>query len=545
MENQTSLGGDIFVKFNSLNNRYPSQRMTAFAKKGMVATSQPLAAEAGLDVIKKGGNAIDAAIAAAACLTVVEPTSNGIGGDAFAIVWHKNKMYGLNSSGPAPKSLTIEKLKDKGYKNMPAHGFIPVTVPGVPYAWRELSKRFGNLSLKTVFNPAIEYAIEGYPVSPMVSKNWREVLSKYKKELKGEEYEELFKTFTVEGEAPRPGSLWNNKAMAKTLKELGESECLSFYEGDIAEKIDKFSRKHNGYLRKEDLLEFKAEWVNPININYRGYDIWELPPNTHGIVVLMALNILNRFKLEYGELSSQHIIMEAMKLAYEDGLKYIPDCDRMNAPISSLLSEKYADERAKLIGNRAIKPNHGAPNLGGTVYLSTADSEGNMVSYIQSNFMDFGSGLVVPGTGINLHNRGSCFSLDRSASNCLEAGKRCYHTIIPGFITKEDRALGPFGVMGKYMQPQGHVQVVTNLIDFNHNPQEAIDRPRWQWIENKKILVEPSFPKDMVEKLLNLGHDIEYSEDIGSFGRGQIILTEDGILMGATEPRADGQVSSW
>lgn len=533
------------MEFNSFINRYPSQRMTVFAKKAMVATSQPLAAEAGLEIIKKGGNAIDAAIATAACLTVVEPTSNGIGGDAFAIVWHKNKLHGLNSSGPAPKSLTIEKLKNKGYKTMPTHGFIPVTVPGVPYAWRELSKRFGKLPLKEVLQPAIAYATEGYPVSPIVSENWKKAFNKYKKNLKDEEYEEWFKTFTVEGEFPKPGDIWRNRDMGRTLIELGESECLSFYKGDIAEKIDKFSRRYNGYLRKEDLLEFKPEWVNPISVNYRGYDIWELPPNTHGLVVLMALNILNNFELEYGKVSSQHIIMEAMKLAYEDGLRYITDYNKMKVPVSRLLSKEYAYKRAKLIGEKAIRPTHGNPNLGGTVYLATADNEGNMVSYIQSNFMDFGSGLVVPDTGINLHNRGCSFSLDDSLDNCLEPGKKTYHTIIPGFITKGNKPIGPFGVMGKYMQPQGHVQVVTNLIDFNHNPQEALDRPRWQWVGNKEILVEPNFSKDILEKLIDLGHEIKYSEDIGSFGRGQIILRKDKVLIGGTEPRADGNISSW
>ena len=256
--------------FDSLNNRYPSQRMTVFSRKGMVATSQPLAAEAGLEVMKKGGNAIDAAIAAAACLTVVEPTSNGIGGDAFAIVWHKNNIYGLNSSGPAPKNITIEKLKNSGYKEMPARGFIPVTVPGVPYAWRELSKRFGNISIKEALNPAISYAVEGYPVSPIVSQNWQIAFETFKKILKGEEYKEWFKTFTIDGKPPKPGSLWRSRKMGRTLIELGESECLSFYEGDIAEKIDKFSKKYNGYLNKEDLLGFSSEWVNPISINYRG-----------------------------------------------------------------------------------------------------------------------------------------------------------------------------------------------------------------------------------------------------------------------------------
>ncbi len=533
------------MKFNFLKYRYPSKRTAVFGKKGMVATTQPLAAEAGLDIIKAGGNAVDAAIATAACLTVVEPTSNGIGGDAFAIVWIGESIYGLNASGPSPKGINIDDLVNKGYKKVPEYGFIPVTVPGQPYGWKELSSRFGKLPLKKVLEPAIEYARSGYPVSPTVAYNWRKAAEKYKRMLKGEEYKYWFDNFTVDGEVPKVGDIWKNREMANTLEELGDTDCMSFYKGDIAEKIDKFSKKYNGYIRKEDLSKYRPEWVEPLSINYRGYDIWELPPNTHGIVVLMALNILKNFDLNEKNHNAFHLIIEAMKLAYVDGLYYITDMGKMDTNIKYMLSEEYGKERARLIKDEAIIPKYGVPNCGGTVYLATADDEGNMVSYIQSNFKDFGSGLVVPDTGIALHNRGCTFSLNPRAYNKLEPNKKTYHTIIPGFITKAGEAIGPFGVMGAYMQPQGHVQVVSNMLDFKLNPQEALDRPRWQWIDDKIILLEKEFPKEIANNLEKKGHMIKYSDDTGSFGRGQIILRGKDILIGGTEKRADGTIATW
>lgn len=533
------------MDINSLNYRYPSRRVVVYGKNGMIATSQPLAAQAGLEILKAGGNAIDAAIATAACLTVVEPTSNGIGGDAFSIVWNKGKIYGLNSSGPAPSTLSIEEVKKRGYMEMPLYGFLPVTVPGVPYAWKELSERFGKLSLKETLKPAISYAMEGFPISPVVSTNWEIAFNNYKNKLKGKEYEYLYTTFTVDGRVPKAGEVWRNKDLGKTLIDLGQSNGLSFYEGDIAEKIDKFSKQFNGYIRKEDLSHFKPEWVMPIKVNYRGYDIWELPPNTHGLVVLLALNILNNFDLSIDNLESHHKIIEAVKLAYVDGIKYITDKNNMTINIDNILSREYSKKRSELIKDTAITPSSGNPNLGGTVYLAVADKEGNMISYIQSNFMGFGSGLVVPGTGISLHNRGCTFSLDSNAANCLEPGKRTYHTIIPGFISRNNSPVGPFGVMGAYMQPQGHIQVLTNLIDFKHNPQEALDRPRWQWIDGKEILVESNFNPKLFEDLKNRGHIIQYSDDVASFGRGQIILKNKDSYIGASEPRADGYIAAW
>lgn len=534
------------MNFSSLKYRYPSRRALVYGRKGMVATSQPLASLAGLDIIKKGGNAIDAAIATAACLTVVEPTSNGIGSDAFAIVWTGGEIYGLNSSGPAPKAISIDKLKNKGYASMPKHGTIPVNVPGAPFAWRELSKRFGKLPLSEVLKPAISYAFEGYPISPTTAENWKRAFQNYKDCLKGEEFKHWFETFAPSGKAPEVGEIWRNEDMASTLQELADTECLSFYEGDLADKIDRFFKKHGGYLRKEDLSNFRPEWVKPISTNYRGYDIWELPPNTHGLVVLLALNILSNFDIEEINADTYHILIEAMKLAYADGLEYITDLKNMKTNVADLMNKGYSRKRSELIGKEALLPKFGVPNLGGTVYLSTADGEGNMVSYIQSNYMGFGSGIVIPNTGISLHNRGFTFSLDPSHINCLEPGKKTYHTLIPGFISKSNEAIGPFGVMGAYMQPQGHFQVVTNMIDLHMNPQEAIDAPRWQWIDDRTIDVEESFSVDIAESLRQKGHNVVFSKDVSSFGRGQIILKDsNGVLIGGTEPRTDGMVCAW
>lgn len=532
------------MKINLNKSKYPSSRNLVFSHKGMVATTVPQAAEAGLEILKKGGNAIDAAIATASTLTVVEPTSNGLGGDGFAIIWYEGKLYGLNASGPSSSNISIEKVRNLGFNSMPKYGFLPVNVPGQIYGWREMSSRFGKLKFKEVLEPAINYAEEGYPVSTTVSENWGLAFNNYKRELKGPEFEEWFKNFTINGKAPKAGDIWKSKEMANTLKEIADSKGLSFYEGDIADKIHRFSKEYGGFISKEDLKAYKPEWVEPIKANYRGYDIWELPPNNHGLVVLLALEILNNFSIE-DNFDAYHYMIEAMKLAYVDGLKYITDFRKMGINTEEILSHEYSFNRSRLIKNEAIIPKYGAPNTGGTVYLATADKYGNMVSYIQSNFMGFGSGLVIPGTGIALHNRGYTFSLDKSEYNRLEPNKKTYHTIIPGFITKDDNAVGPFGVMGAYMQPQGHLQAIVNMLDFNLSPQEALDKYRWQWIRDKKVLVEEEFPKDIAKFLINKGHEIEYSKDIASFGRGQIILKYNDTYIGGTEKRADGHIAIW
>lgn len=527
--------------------RYPSRRSVVYGSRGMVCTASQLAAQAGLDILKKGGNAVDAAIATAICLTVVEPVSNGIGSDAFAIVWMKDKLYGLNSSGWSPKSISLEEVRALGYTEMPRRGWIPVMVPGSPGAWISLSRRFGRLHFGELFEPAISYAREGYAVSSFVAAEWRkeyEDLLKYKddKALSG-----WFSTFLKDGRPPRAGDIMRLPDHAKTLEELRDTECESLYGGRIAEAIDKFSKETGGWLRKQDLAEWSNAWVEPVSVNYRGYDVWELPPNGHGIVPLMALNILKGFSFEERDRAlTLHRQMEAMKMAFADGMQYITDPRYMEREVKALLAESYGEKRREEITDHALSPRAGDPACGGTVYLCTADGEGNMVSYIQSNYCHFGSGVVLPGYGIAFQNRGNNFSLDPHHVNRLAPRKRTYHTIIPGFLTKEGHPVGPFGVMGGFMQPQGHLQVVTNLIDFHMNPQEALDAPRWQWTGGLHFDMEPGIPLSLVEKLRAMGHDISILDDMTQFGRGEIIWrNQDGALMGATEPRADGAAAAW
>lgn len=532
------------------NPTYPYRmpRHATYARKGMVATSQALAAQAGLEILKKGGNAVDAAIATAACLTVVEPTSNGIGGDAFAIIWFNEQMYGLNASGKSPASISIEAVKERGYESMPAHGFLPVTVPGAPGAWATLIDHFGNLTLEEVLAPAIRYAEEGFPVSPTVAKLWREQYAEYKEALNDEVFSEWFRVFAPKGRAPRAGEVWRSPDHAKTLREIAQTQAQSFYKGEIAEKISNFFADNGGFLSFSDLAAYEPKWVNPVRLRYRDYDIWEIPPNGLGIVALMTLNILKGYTFSAKDhVDTYHKQIEALKLSFTDGLEHITDPRYMRYTTEALLSETYAEERRKLIGDEALLPRPGKPPASGTVYLATADEAGNMVSFIQSNYRGFGSGLVVPGTGIALHNRGYHFSLDPEHTNALAGGKQTYHTIIPGFVTKNNRAIGPFGVMGGYMQPQGHVQVLMNAIDFQMNPQAALDAPRWKWITEKKVEVESHFPRHIAHELALKGHEVTMQLDGNSFGHGQIIWRDEdtGIYVGGSESRIDGVVAAW
>lgn len=529
-----------------LKQPFQSQRYTNFARKGMVATSQPLAAQAGLDILKMGGNAVDAAIATAAVLTVVEPTSNGIGGDAFAIVWMNEEIYGLNGSGPAPKTLSIDKVRALGFDKMPTYGVVPITVPGVPASWAALSKRFGKLPLAETLAPAIDYAENGFPLSPILGRYWEKAFDKFTESCTSEEYEGWFQTFAPNGRPPRIGEMWTSPNHAKTLRTIAETNARDFYEGETADKIDAFMKKHGGFLTKEDLASFAPEWIKPVKINYRGYDVWELPPNGHGIVTSMALNIYQQLdEPKWKDANTYHAQIEALKAAFADGKAFITELADMPVSTDYLLSEDYAKEKAASISDKAALPEPMKIPAGGTVYLATADEEGNMVSYIQSNYMGFGSGVVVPDTGIALQNRGHDFSLDATAPNALRGGKRSYNTIIPGFLSKDGQAVGPFGVMGGYMQPQGHMQVVMNTVDFHLNPQATLDMPRWQWTGGKTVLVEPQFPAYLIDELRRKGHDIQISES-GSFGRGQIIWRDpEGVLMGGTESRTDGHIASY
>ena len=526
---------------------YPSRRTLVYGRRGMVATSQPLAAQAGLEIMKAGGNAVDAAIATAACLTVTEPTSNGIGGDAFAIIWMENQMHGLNASGPAPMKLSLEALYQRGLKEIPVHGPIPITVPGVPAAWASLAEKFGRLPLSVTLQPAIDYARNGFPVSPVASEMWQRAFDKAVETYQDPLHKAWFRTFAPKGRPLKAGEIWSSEGHARTLKSIANSNAEDFYQGDLAQQIHDFMVEANGFLNKSDLAAYRVRWDDPLSVNYRGYDVWELPPNGHGLVALMALNILKQFRLDNRETSdSLHRTMEAMKLAYSDGKAWISDPDHMPVTSAALLSEIYARKRSRLIGETALTPASGTPAASGTVYLATADGEGNMVSYIQSNYMGFGSGLVVPGTGISLHNRGHNFSMDPNHPNCVAPGKRPYHTIIPGFLTRNGQPVGPFGVMGGFMQPQGHVQLLSRIIDYGLNPQAALDAPRWQWMGGKKFEVEAQLSELTVGDLRNRGHQVIYQSDRSSFGRGQMILKDEvGVLCGATEPRTDGAIAVW
>lgn len=536
------------ISFNHLSHPYPITRNATYAGNGMVATSQPLAAQVGLDILKKGGNAIDAAIATAACLTVVEPTSNGIGGDAFALVWTKGKLHGLNGSGRSPKSISIDAVKEAGYEKIPAYGWIPVTVPGAPGAWAELSEKFGRLPLLDVLQPAIKYAEEGFPISPTLSRFWKKAYEGFKVKLKDDVFHNWFQTFAPEGHAPKAGDIWKSPDHARTLRLIAETNAESFYHGELAEEIAAFSKENGGYLTAGDLAAYQADWVDPIKVNYRGYDVWEMPPNGQGIIALQALNILKGYHFtERESVDTYHKQIEAIKLAFADGFKHLTEENCMNCTTEHLLSEAYAEKRKALITEDVGMPEAGEPSQGGTVYLATADNEGNMVSFIQSNYMGFGSGLVVPNTGIALQNRGHDFSMDPTHVNALMGGKRTFHTLIPGFLTKDDQAIGPFGVMGGFMQPQGHVQVILNTIDFGLHPQAALDAPRWQWTKDKSVDVEHRFPHHIAEALAQKGHDMKITLEPNSFGRGQIIWRnpETGVLIGGTESRTDGSIAAW
>lgn len=537
------------MEFNHLKYQYSSRRNSVYGKNGMVATSSPLAAEAGMEILKKGGNAIDAAVATAAMLTVVEPSANGIGGDLFSIFWHEGKLHGMNSSGHAPELMTIENIKKKGYEEeISKFGLDPVTVPGIPKGWANMVNNYGNLTLEEVLEPAAKIAETGYTVSGAAAYMFNRAYKNYSKQL--EKYPILktwFDVYEEDGRTKRAGEIIVLKDHARALREIGKTDGKSFYEGKIADDIDKLSRENGGFIRKEDLMKFESEMVNPLSTNYKGYDIWEIPPNGIGIIALMGLNILENLDLSEREsIDTYHKQIESLKLAFSDGKEYIADLDHMNVQVSDMLSKSYAKERAALINEEAMDPKSGELPISGTVYLATADGDGNMVSLIQSCYTGFGSGVVLPGWGISLHNRGNQFTLKEGKANSLEPNKRPYHTIIPGFITKDGKAIGPFGIMGGPMQPQAHMQVVSNLIDYNMNPQDALDAPRWQWEEGKKVIVEKSVPSHIVEGLMHKGHDISVARESLSFGRGQVIIrNEHGALIGGTEPRTDGYIATW
>lgn len=533
------------MNFDATLYPYPSRRTVVYGQNAMVATSHPLAAEAGLAIMQQGGNAVDAAIATAACLTVVEPTSNGLGGDAFATIWAQGALWGLNSSGPAPQALTDQWVRSQGFDTMPPHGWAPVTVPGIPGAWAELATRFGALPLTVTLEPAIRMSREGYPVSPTVSFFWQHAYERYASTLTGPEFREWFRVFAPQGRGPKAGEIWRSTDHANTLEEIASSHAESFYRGKLAEQIVEFSQITGGVMTLSDLASFYPQWVTPLSVGFHDYEVWELPPNGQGLIALMALKMLEGLPYS-SEAERIHQQIECLKLAFADAQKFLADPRYMTVAAEDLLADNYLNSRRNLIGERAEERGAGSPSPGGTVYLAAADNQGNMVSYIQSNYSGFGSGLVVPNTGIALQNRGHLFTLSPGHPNSLSPGKRPYHTIIPGFLTHQGKPVGPFGVMGGFMQPQGHVQVLSRILTENLNPQAALDAPRFYWSQGKTVVVEAAMPQSIITELERRGHQIAVTTDVGLFGRGQIVWRlPSGVLMGATESRADGHVACW
>ncbi|MGI8437371.1 MAG: gamma-glutamyltransferase [Chthoniobacterales bacterium] len=543
-------------------------RSAVLARHGMVCTSVPLATQVGLDVLKRGGNAIDAAIAANATLGLMEPVSNGMGGDLFAIVYSakENKLYGLNASGRAPLGLSYEQMKAALAKlkrtDIPPTGMLSISVPGCVDGWAELHQKFGKLSLADDLSGAIHYAEEGFPVTELIAFYWGKSVPIYKG-LPGA----FRQTYTLDGKgrAPATGDIFKNPDLAHTLRLIGEKGRDAYYKGEIADKIDAFMKANGGYLRKADFENHTSTWVEPVSTNYRGYDVYELPPNGQGIAALEMLNILEGYDLKaMGRNSPEtlHAMVEAKKLAWADRAKFYADPDFAKAPVAELISKPYGEARRKLIdpehAARTAEAGNPALGHGDTIYMCTADDEGNMVSLIQSNYRGMGSGIVVPGLGFMLQDRGQLFSMQPGHANVYAPGKRPFHTIIPGFVMKDGKPWEAFGVMGGGMQPQGHVQVLTNQIDFGMGVQEAGDASRWQHEGDNEptdekmtnggyLEVESGIPYETVRELKKRGHDVRF--DVGGYGGYQAIKVEmhDGqrVYTGASESRKDGEAAGY
>lgn len=540
-------------EFDPRSYAYPSRRNVVYARKAMACTSIPQGAQIGLDVMKAGGNAVDAAVAMAAAMPLLEPTSNGLGSDCFALVWveAEKKLYGLNASGVAPAALSAALVRELGHQTMPQAGWIPTMVPGAPAGWAELNRRFGTKPLPQLFAPAISAAREGVPVQVNLEPMWEEDARRIAAAMERDPSPHAYwweRFMKPDGTPYRAGDVFRWEEYAQTLEELAATGCESYYRGPLMEQIVAFSRATGGYFCEDDFRNYKPEWVEPISTDYKGYTVCEIPPNGHGITVLMALNLLKGLKLSDQKdcADTYHKILESIKLAFADTRTYVADPRYMRTRVEDLLSEEYAARRRALISEQALTPEAGDPSCGGTIYLCTADPQGNMVSFIQSNYTTFGAGVAIPGTGISLQNRGANFSLDEGSDNCLTGGKRSYHTIIPGFLMRDGEAVGPFGVMGAFMQPQGHVLVVVNTVDYHMNPQEALDAPRIQWTGGKHIQLELEVPAHIVQDLARRGHEVEIVNSNLHMGRGQIIWkTENGLYIGGTEPRCDGTVAAW
>jgi gamma-glutamyltranspeptidase/glutathione hydrolase len=511
--------------------------MPVFARN-LVCTSQPLAAQAGLEMLKKGGNAVDAALATAITLTVVEPTMNGIGSDAFAILWDGQELYGLNASGRSPDAWTPEYFSN--HDVMPQLGWDAVTVPGCVSAWAALSKRFGKLPFADLFEPAVRHARDGWIVPPIVARSWSSAA-----QTLGESAD--FRTaFMPEGRTPHVGEVFRLEAQARTLERIAETKGEAYYRGDLAEKIAAHAKNSGGAMTEEDLAAHQADWVEPIQTDYRGYTLHEIPPNGQGIAALLMLGMLENFDLASYSVDSAdsiHLQLEAMKLGFVDGHRYVSDPATRDIEYDRLLDPAYLAERAKLIDPAKTNiPAFGKPGPGETVYLTAADESGMMISFIQSNYMGFGSGIVVPDTGISLQNRGAGFVFEEGHPNQVGGGKRPYHTIIPAFTTKDGQPVMSYGVMGGPMQPQGHAQMMIRMFDYGQNPQAACDAPRWQVFSGNTVGVESGMSPKVIDNLKSRGHDIQVVP-AARFGGGQLIYKLDDGYCGASDWRKDGQAA--
>ena len=527
-------------------------RSEVIAQNGMVATSHPLASQIGIDILKEGGNAIDAAIAANAALGLMEPTGNGIGGDLFAIIWieKEKKLYGLNASGRSPENLTLEYFKENNFKSIPEYGPLPVSVPGCVDGWFELHNKFGKIKMRDILNPTIKYAEDGFPVTELVSYYMDVASDNFKN------YPNFKETFFIDDSTPLKGQVFKNPDLANTLRTIVKSGKKGFYEGEIAHRIANFVQDQGGFLSYDDLKNHKSEWIEPVSTNYRGFDVWELPPNGQGIAALQILNLLEGYDIRsmgFGSADYIHHFVEAKKIAFADRAKYYADMDFNEIPVEYLISKEYADIRRKDINseNSASTVSPGNIENGDTIYLTTADSEGNMVSLIQSNYRGMGSGMVPEGLGFMLQDRGELFSLDENHFNVYAPKKRPFHTIIPAFITKDGNPFISFGLMGGAMQPQGHAQIVINIIDFDMNLQEAGDAPRIRHQSNQQptggemtdggeLALEKGFDYKQIRELMKKGHSVIY--DLGSFGGYQAIMIDyiNKVYFGASESRKDG-----
>lgn len=568
MRHFTTLFSSFFLLLLSLLTAQAQDRITGkgfatrsevIAQNGIAATSHPLATQVALDILKKGGNAIDAAIAANATLGLMEPTGSGIGGDLFAIVWDAKtkKLYGLNASGRSPKSLTLDYFKKKGMKKIPAHGALPVSVPGAVDGWFSLHKKFGKLKMPAILDPAIQYAEKGFPVTELIAYYMGRSIPFYMR--KG--FPNIKETYTINGKAPQKGEIFKNPALANTYRTIAKKGRDGFYKGKVARTIASFIKSQGGFLSYDDLASHQSEWVTPVSTNYRGYDVWELPPNGQGIAALQMLNILEGFdfsKIPFGSAQHIHLVTEAKKLVFEDRAKYYADMQFSKVPLKTLISKEYAAKRRKLINAKRASRNFVAGKIskGETIYMTVADKDGNMVSLIQSNYRGMGSGMVPPRLGFMLQDRGELFSLKEGQANTYAPGKRPFHTIIPAFVTKNGQPFMSFGVMGGDFQPQGHTQIIMNMVDFGMNLQEAGDAPRMDHTGSAtptgfanqgrgEVRLESGFGYQTIRKLMSLGHKVGFAR--GIYGGYQAIMydAKNKVYYGASESRKDGQAAGY